>query len=319
MNMRQVCWYSLSLLFILFVGVECKSLKISGKDKTADSGAGSPGDSGDGDSGDKKKELPIVNLAPGESPANDTRDYPIVDNESKDEVADNSQAAESSSNPANEVADDTGAGSGTGSSGVVTGTNTGTITANSTNTNVNTQITPSIYMYSYGAPANGDLGGRAGADALCGSSPARPTYCADINHVHAFLTVSSTDQITKTGLANDTAPSSLPITFINGGTLSPMRLHWEQMHTCRGFQECHGVFELESFVGSGILVGNVKSNCKGWTSNASKDASQMPIYAGGTKYVAKYLASDCSTSTIDTGDAAYPYEGKPKTLMCVCW
>jgi hypothetical protein len=66
-----------------------------------------------------------------------------------------------------------------------------------------------IYLYSYGVTPDGNLGGRSGADTLC-NSIAPPSGAAT---VHAFLSVSATDQI------RDLVPAAywgVPVTDASG-------------------------------------------------------------------------------------------------------
>ncbi len=73
-----------------------------------------------------------------------------------------------------------------------------------------------LYAANNSATFNGNLGGRAGADALCAGSANKP---AGYSHFRAFISVSATDEIQDMP-ANYLVPTTLPIVGPNGTQLA---------------------------------------------------------------------------------------------------
>jgi len=121
-------------------------------------------------------------------------------------------------------------------------------------------------------PHNGNLGGRAGADALCESEKPSKLQC---NNIHAFISVSDSDEIrdmpSKYGYALDK-----PVYYYQAsGKLVLIAYGWEDM--------LNG--NIRTTVEPGIWwsgsneYGQIDANCNGWTSSSSEDYGQYGCFA----------------------------------------
>jgi len=119
-----------------------------------------------------------------------------------------------------------------------------------------------ILMYSVG-PHNGNLGGRAGADALCASQP--PSGYAQ---THAFLSVNNTDEI-RNMPANYKIPSDEPIVGTTGDLIAN---NWNELLT--GSLGTSLSTAVTGMIGTGWWSGSTAAgalnseNCSGWSTDA---------------------------------------------------
>ncbi|HPL18629.1 MAG TPA: hypothetical protein PLM53_18635 [Spirochaetota bacterium] len=134
-------------------------------------------------------------------------------------------------------------------------------------------VTPppaAIYIYSAGQQPNGNLGGRAGADALC--TAANPTAGTT---VHAFLSVDSSDLII------DLVPPAYRtgISVVDGGGANIISTDWASIWD----GSIDMTLSAASVLGGGLewwngsnADGTLNSNnCSGWTSGSSMTIGQM--------------------------------------------
>lgn len=99
---------------------------------------------------------------------------------------------------------------------VPTATATGTPQPTATPTNTPTPTPTTLVLYDAGGTFDGNLGGRAGADALCQASGNRP---AGYSNFRAFLSVNAGDEI-RDMPGNYGVPTNLPIVGPNGTQLA---------------------------------------------------------------------------------------------------
>jgi len=128
-----------------------------------------------------------------------------------------------------------------------------------------TSISPTVVLFA-AATANGNLGGRSGADSICSNAIPTGLSCA---HVHAFISIDASDEIQDMP-SNYNVPTDLPIASKDG---SVVQSNWAGLL---------GGSLLMSLVNAGILTnsdtfwwsgsnsdGSLNSpNCSNWTTSA---------------------------------------------------
>jgi hypothetical protein len=125
-----------------------------------------------------------------------------------------------------------------------------------------------LVLYDAGGTFNGNLGGRAGADALCQASGNRP---AGYTNFRAFLSVDVNDEI-RDMPGNYGVPTNVPIQGPNGTQLSP---NWAGLldGSIDATLQAAGIGAAPNFWWSGSFVdGSLGTafgadSCAGWTTN----------------------------------------------------
>ncbi|MDD2816855.1 MAG: DUF1554 domain-containing protein [Thiotrichaceae bacterium] len=139
-------------------------------------------------------------------------------------------------------------------------------------------VTTNVVIYSLtsdgGGNQAGNMGGRAGADALCAASGARPLTGATANtQYRAFLSVSATDEI-RDMPTNYNVPTTLPIVGnYPAATTTPIVGNWAALLNgttlTTTMQLATGATNVGYWTGSDGTgaISAARGNCNGWTSN----------------------------------------------------
>lgn len=190
--------------------------------------------------------------------------------------------------------------------------------------------TTAMYLFAYGQTVQGNLDGRSGADSLCKKSLHLPGSC---QNVHAFLSVSSSDQISSFPSQYSFSPTSIPILSVPipknqqpGGVI--LANNWNQFLSIAKKEEacitgspyCKDSDSLKSVLGAAYSFAprnlfwtgegetkNESSTCMNWTSNDGNVSGVMgtsPFPASMSYSFLSGTGGGCNNS-ID--------------LLCLCW
>ena len=161
-----------------------------------------------------------------------------------------------------------------------------------------------IVLFSMVTPGTANLGGRAGADAICASGESRAglTSSQCSNGVHAFLSFSEFDPIfmmpTTLGFSADLAISS------PNGTLIASNWAQRRSGTIDASMAAAGIDSQAYWTGSNDL-GTDGDDCSGWTSTSDSDLGGLGNPNNtDTEFLSSVFATQCDST---------------EDILCICY
>jgi hypothetical protein len=182
-----------------------------------------------------------------------------------------------------------------------------------------------LYLFNGGLQAGGNFGGRAGADAICDRVRAATytTVCPNTaSTTHAFLTVSSTDEVANFPMQYSTMPTTVPI--LDAAYRYQVAANWAELlnpttgpcngsngSTCAasGATSGQALPVLLGIPGNAPLtlwVGSATENCSNWSSSTT-GLGMEGFVGSNVGMVAGFLTSQVSGCS------------QSANLLCLCW